>query len=70
MRIQYTMQSPFAAFFGTLCSSSKSWSMGGDASTLAAFSAVAILLGRNLTSARVFFIALPADEWACADEEE
>ena len=44
--------------------------MGGDASTLAAFSAVAILLGRNLTSARVFFIALPAGERACADEEE
>ena len=42
--------------------------MGGEASTFAAFPAVAILLGTNFTSARILLVALFV--WAKGGDEE
>lgn len=55
--IQYTTQSPLTWFVLVLLAAFSKRKTGGDASTLAAFSAVAILLGRNLASSLDFFIA-------------
>lgn len=53
--IQYTTASPFGGFLTLFLTSSAREKNGGLWSTLAAFSALAILLGRNLASSFVFF---------------
>lgn len=56
--IQYTTQSPFAGLAAvTVWTASSSWKRGGDASTLAAFSLVAILFGKYFASSFDFFNA-------------
>ena len=51
-----------------LRTASTSWNMGGEASTFAAFPAVAILLGANFTSARIFLVA--PFVWTICGEED
>ena len=49
---------------------SRSCNNGGDASAFAAFSGVAILLGRNWTSERVFFVTPFPEDAARAEDED
>ena len=56
IRIQYTTDSPPATVFKVEFVHCVSCTKGGFLSALAAFSAVAILFGKNSTSLRVFFM--------------